>query len=323
MLQFDTEYLSSLFLAAPPRLQRQPACLAILATILIDKRAMHAGPQPHIREGDSLHALAPTCARPLVSPAPAPARARPRRPWLLQRGRVVAVQAIQTPLQRPHETLEIVAGDHCEAREAAAKLIELVRAPLLPAFDEEVLHLLLSLLVQPLEAYLRARLLVFEELPQPRLLGAQVLVEAVRVGPLEDPPALHHLLHGVGDELELRDRGLLELAHGAERILRRAQQLVLRLGPGLLMRSPALVEMGVPLQGFLGHLALLRLLVVLPLSLRRLEPVAGVKAPSPLPVFGPRPKAEPAELELAWSRADHVHAPLVLLDRSLALRAGL
>ena len=51
------------------------------------------------------------------------------------------------------------------------------------------------------------------------------------------------------------------------------------------------------------------------------RPVAGVVPSCPLPVLRPAAQAQPAELAAAL-RAYHVHAALVLLDRSLALGAG-
>ena len=51
-------------------------------------------------------------------------------------------------------------------------------------------------------------------------------------------------------------------------------------------------------------------------------PVAGVVTAGPVPVLSPGREAEPAELVPALGAA-HVHAALILLDRPLALGAGL
>jgi len=51
-------------------------------------------------------------------------------------------------------------------------------------------------------------------------------------------------------------------------------------------------------------------------------PVAGIEAPGPLPMIGPGPVAQPAELVTALA-AGHVHAALVLFNGPVALGAGL
>lgn len=51
-------------------------------------------------------------------------------------------------------------------------------------------------------------------------------------------------------------------------------------------------------------------------------PIAGVVAAGPFPMVSPVAQAQPAELAAALA-AHHVHAPLVLFYRPLALGAGL
>ncbi len=67
-------------------------------------------------------------------------------------------------------------------------------------------------------------------------------------------------------------------------------------------------------------LPLLRLLIIFPLSFRRLKLVACIKPTSHLPMVHPRTQAQPAKFVAALG-ARHVHAAMVFLNGALALGA--
>ena len=156
-----------------------------------------------------------------------------------------------------------------------------------------------------------------ELLPEPVLLHPVI---PVAVCPLEHPAALGDLLHSLEHELQLGHRGVLQVTQPQYLRLPHFGQVLRRLGLRRAVSRPPLVVVGVPLQRLLRRrpsLLLLARALLLP-GLGVL--VARVVTARALPVFAPFAAAHPAKLKLAL-RADHVHAPQVLLYGPLARRA--
>ena len=144
-----------------------------------------------------------------------------------------------------------------------------------------------------------------------------------RVGVLQYAAAVGNLLHGVHHKPHLAQR----LPHQRRQLLQPADTHVAQISQGLGVGRPvggvALKIVRVPLQAAARVLPPLLAVVQAAARLGLLVSVAGVEAACALPVVGPVPATEPAELVAAGRLAGHVHAPRQLLDGPLALGARL